>query len=342
MTPWHLGWQQLCAARPGWSVETLNIDDSGEYHWADATTPSGQVIEFQHSPIQRAEVRARQVAHSGPLWIVDATNAGVLSDPHASASDVDVEFTWPNSPPWVVTLLEEAGRVVVDMGTDLLSVGPPTGSPAGAVFSGIRVGQGSELLATLDRCQPRWSTAEFTRFATHCPKRWIDTLLDGEVTPTEAGLWLDGCGRVDGLYRVHQLCNSSGYPVPHPDRKGSYTGHYGSWLDRVATGTDQRASPDRWFEHYGAHTHLIANGVPPAIASLWDGRHPDVAILAERHCVSHSTSLHTLNRSNKPAMQALKDLDYSLRYMLRSTNTNAVTGSALQQQVDAWAHAWLT
>jgi len=61
---WHLTWS---AQVP---VERREIVSGN--HRADAVTPDGLVVEFQHSPIDPAQVGARE-AHWGPrgLWVVD-------------------------------------------------------------------------------------------------------------------------------------------------------------------------------------------------------------------------------------------------------------------------------
>lgn len=345
MTAWHAGWQAACAGRHGWRTEVLEVDHRGEYHWADAVAPSGQVIEFQHSPISRDEIRSRITAHAGPMWVLDATTVDPSVDIHPSATDLDVDFTWPGSPPWVLTLLQETERVVLDTGIELLSVSMPLGSKHGAAFRGVRLVSGPErqqqLLTSLEQCQPAWSPAAFLRLVERCPGAWLHILLDGGVTPDEAGLWLDGCGRIDGLHRMHELCNEQGYPLPHSDPKSHYGGHYGSWLDKIAAGTDEWATVERWFQHYGAHTHLLRNGVPPAIASLWALRNPDVAIRAEGHCVVNGTSLHRINRTNRPAMQALKQIDYDIRVQMRTFPVVPDLDALIDQRLRSWTEEWL-
>lgn len=345
MTPWHAGWQAACAARHGWQTEMLNVDGHGEYHWADAVSPAGQVVEFQHSAISREEIRSRITAHSGPMWVLDATKVGPPFDLRPDASETDIEFIWPGCPPWVLTLLQETERLVLDTRTELLSVMMPSGSKHGAVFRGVRLASGparqQRLLNSLDRFRSGWSAGAFRRLVERCPGVWLDALLEDGVTPNEAGLWLHGRGHIDGLYRVHQLCSEHGYAAPHPDAKNKYSGHYGSWLDKIAAGTDAYATVESWFEHYGAHTHLLHNDVPPAIASLWEGRGPDIAIRAQRHCVANGTSLHTINRHNRPAMQALKQIDYEARVQLRATPIVVVPSAHIDREVDAWANEWL-
>ena len=47
--------------------------DEGELHFADVRTPSGLVVEFQHSHIGEDEVSAREQFYGDLVWVIDGT-----------------------------------------------------------------------------------------------------------------------------------------------------------------------------------------------------------------------------------------------------------------------------
>lgn len=67
-TEWHRGWKNRFPVE--WQEKVL-IAPGGERHRADVTTASGQVIEFQHSPLHPDERAARELFYGKLLWIVD-------------------------------------------------------------------------------------------------------------------------------------------------------------------------------------------------------------------------------------------------------------------------------
>ena len=69
-TDWHLMWKD---AFPSDCQELVQIDENtGEKHVADVKTPSGVVVEVQHSRISEDELRSREDFYSDMIWIVDA------------------------------------------------------------------------------------------------------------------------------------------------------------------------------------------------------------------------------------------------------------------------------
>ncbi len=69
-TDWHLYWKD---AFPIDCQELVYIDSlTGEKHIADVKTPSGVVVEVQHSPISDIEARSRERFYKEMIWIVDA------------------------------------------------------------------------------------------------------------------------------------------------------------------------------------------------------------------------------------------------------------------------------
>jgi len=68
-TPWHRKWKNKFPDK--WQ-EQIHIADDGERHIADVKTPSGFVIEFQHSPIALEERTSRENFYEDMCWVVDA------------------------------------------------------------------------------------------------------------------------------------------------------------------------------------------------------------------------------------------------------------------------------
>ena len=69
-TDWHRYWKD---AFPIDCQEVVHNDvETGEKHIADVKTPSGIVVEVQHSPIAVNEVRSRENFYKEMIWIVDA------------------------------------------------------------------------------------------------------------------------------------------------------------------------------------------------------------------------------------------------------------------------------
>ena len=70
MTEWHLGWQR---AVPPERREVVMAP-----HRADIVTPSGGVVEIQHSPIPPGMIGEREAFYGDQMaWIFDATQADI-------------------------------------------------------------------------------------------------------------------------------------------------------------------------------------------------------------------------------------------------------------------------
>lgn len=67
-TPWHREWKALF---PDDCQEISHIADNGEIHRADIKTPTGIVIEVQHSSMTDAERESREAFYSNLVWILD-------------------------------------------------------------------------------------------------------------------------------------------------------------------------------------------------------------------------------------------------------------------------------
>ena len=74
-TDWHLGWKNCFPE--AWQERILKDVQSGEKHIADILTEHNLVLEFQHSPIDPEERRARERFYSQDgrrmVWVVDCT-----------------------------------------------------------------------------------------------------------------------------------------------------------------------------------------------------------------------------------------------------------------------------
>lgn len=80
-TDWHRAWKNEFP--DDWQERVLTDSETGEKHIADVLTDKNLVLEFQHSPIDPDERRAREAFYSkdgrSMVWIVDALkNRGTL------------------------------------------------------------------------------------------------------------------------------------------------------------------------------------------------------------------------------------------------------------------------
>ena len=67
-TQWHRDWKDHFFKE--WQ-EVVHVAEGGEKHIADVKTPSGLVIEFQHSAISPDEKSARESFYQDMIWVVD-------------------------------------------------------------------------------------------------------------------------------------------------------------------------------------------------------------------------------------------------------------------------------
>lgn len=68
-TAWHAAWKSRFAETE------KTIRRGSEWHRADAVTPTGVVLEFQHSVITAEEVADREHFYGNMVWVLDATAA---------------------------------------------------------------------------------------------------------------------------------------------------------------------------------------------------------------------------------------------------------------------------
>jgi competence protein CoiA len=69
-TPWHREWKNLF---PEQCREVSHIAPDGEVHRADIKTPTGIVIEIQHSAMTDAERLSRESFYGNLIWIIDGS-----------------------------------------------------------------------------------------------------------------------------------------------------------------------------------------------------------------------------------------------------------------------------
>jgi hypothetical protein len=67
---WHVAWQHYCADAGGWME--VPMTNGTEAHRADVVAPDGRVIEFQHSHLEPAQIRAREAFYRDVIWVYDA------------------------------------------------------------------------------------------------------------------------------------------------------------------------------------------------------------------------------------------------------------------------------
>lgn len=72
MTAWHAGWQELCLPEYVEVPVDATVDGQPVRCIADVRSPSGTVIELQHSTISSTEMLKREEVHDDMIWIVDA------------------------------------------------------------------------------------------------------------------------------------------------------------------------------------------------------------------------------------------------------------------------------
>lgn len=73
-TPWHAAWKSRFAdtERP---IKKIYPGGLEVVHRADAVTPGGRVIEFQHSSLSADEVLERERFYQNMVWVIDGTKA---------------------------------------------------------------------------------------------------------------------------------------------------------------------------------------------------------------------------------------------------------------------------
>lgn len=94
-TPWHREWKNCF---PADCREVTHVSDDGEIHRADIKTPTGIVVEIQHSNMTDTERISREVFYKNMIWIVDGKGFNgnfdiyhMLPNPH---SELARDIVW--------------------------------------------------------------------------------------------------------------------------------------------------------------------------------------------------------------------------------------------------------
>jgi len=69
-TPWHRDWKNLF---PIECLEVSHTAHDGEIHRADIKTPTGIIVEVQHSSMTDAERQSRELFYGNLAWILDGS-----------------------------------------------------------------------------------------------------------------------------------------------------------------------------------------------------------------------------------------------------------------------------
>lgn len=67
-TPWHREWKKCF---PVECREVTHVSHDGEIHRADIKTPTGIVVEIQHSSMSDSERISREEFYKNMIWVVD-------------------------------------------------------------------------------------------------------------------------------------------------------------------------------------------------------------------------------------------------------------------------------
>lgn len=104
-TDWHREWKSYF---PENCREISHVAEDGEIHRADIKTPTGIIIEVQHSSMTDAERMAREAFYGNLLWIVDGRgfrkNFDVLHElPHPNSAIAKDIVWWKARRGWMGT-----------------------------------------------------------------------------------------------------------------------------------------------------------------------------------------------------------------------------------------------
>lgn len=94
-TPWHRAWKSLF---PEECREISHTAVDGEIHRADVKTPTGIVIEIQHSSMTDAERLSREMFYGNLIWVIDGSefrdNFDIYHLLPEPSSDVAQDLVW--------------------------------------------------------------------------------------------------------------------------------------------------------------------------------------------------------------------------------------------------------
>lgn len=102
-TPWHRDWKSLF---PPECREVGHVAPDGEIHRADIKTPTGIVIEVQHSAMTDQERLSRETFYGNLVWVLDGSTFRenfqihhMLPDPNSSLAQ---DLVWARAAPGLV------------------------------------------------------------------------------------------------------------------------------------------------------------------------------------------------------------------------------------------------
>ncbi|MGY4282023.1 competence protein CoiA [Bradyrhizobium sp. LM2.7] len=94
-TPWHREWKNLF---PPECREICHTASDGEIHRADIKTPTGIIIEVQHSAMTDAERHSRETFYGNLIWILDGkpfkANFDIYHELPDPRSEVARDIVW--------------------------------------------------------------------------------------------------------------------------------------------------------------------------------------------------------------------------------------------------------
>jgi len=94
-TEWHRAWKNLF---PEFCREISHIAPDGEIHRADIKTPTGIVIEVQHSAMTDAERQSREAFYNNLVWVIDGrafrSNFDIYHLLPAPESEIAQDLVW--------------------------------------------------------------------------------------------------------------------------------------------------------------------------------------------------------------------------------------------------------
>lgn len=94
-TPWHRDWKNLF---PIECREVSHTAADGEIHRADVKTPTGIVVELQHSAMTDAERQSREAFYGNLVWVLDGAvfrkNFDIYHELPDPSSEVAADLIW--------------------------------------------------------------------------------------------------------------------------------------------------------------------------------------------------------------------------------------------------------
>lgn len=99
-TAWHREWKNNFPN--DWQEVITRDKKTGEKHIADVRTPSGIVLEFQHSPIDPKEQSSREKYYQNLIWIVDCSKVNDKKRIQKEINENAIREILPNDGIWMI------------------------------------------------------------------------------------------------------------------------------------------------------------------------------------------------------------------------------------------------